>query len=154
MGVGEGPFHVAEHLALKQSVGNGTRIDTHHRLGGAIGKSVYLVGQHILTCAVLARNQDRGIGRGHLLDLMAQSYHRLALAPTHHRSWCSRNLFSTYLTVFHASLFECGEQFGVVPGLHHEVEGPTFHAFHGEGDVGVGSEEHHLHLGKVAFQFR
>ena len=57
-------------------------------------------------------------------------------------------------TMFLASLFECGEQFGIVPRLHHEVEGTSFHAFHGEGDVGVGSEEHHLHLGEVAFQLR
>ena len=55
--------------------------------------------------------------------------------------------------MFLAGRFEGGEQFGVVPGLHHEVEGTAFHAFHGEGDVGVGREEHHLHIREVAFEF-
>ena len=56
-------------------------------------------------------------------------------------------------TMFLASFFQDTQQFGIVPGFHHKVEGTAFHAFHGEGDVGVGREKHHLHLGEVALEF-
>ena len=117
---------------------------------------VNLAGEHLLAGAVLARDEDVGIGGGHLLDNLADAHHRRARAPEHRLLVGQFAL--DFLELLHLALragqvvgpLQGGDQTVVVPGLDHEIDGPVAHGPHRQVDVGIGREEHQLDVGIVA----
>ena len=76
MCIGECALHVAEQLALEESLSDGAGVDSHHWLAAAQAQGMYLAGQHVLAGAVFAGDQHRGIRRSNLVDGLADRRHR------------------------------------------------------------------------------
>ena len=152
-GTGECTFLVTKQFRVDGAFRDGAAV--HGKVLSVLACAILVddLRKYIFTCAALARDEHGGIGGSHFLHHRAQLLHRLALTPAHRGCGFGNGGLPRDLTMFLASFFKDTQQFGVVPRFHHEVEGTAFHAFHGEGNVGVGREEHHLHLGEVAFQF-
>ncbi len=66
---GEGPALVAEQLALDERGGQGGAVDRDDRPVAAAAAVVEGEGDEVLSGARLAEEEDRRVGRGHLLDL-------------------------------------------------------------------------------------
>ena len=85
LGIGESPLHMAEELALEERLGHRAHVDGHQAMAAALRQAVYLAGQHLLARAVLARDEDVGIGGRHLLHHLPELTHGLRVAPVHGR---------------------------------------------------------------------
>lgn len=155
-GVGEGPLDVAEEFALEERFGDGSHIHGDHQFAVARRAVVDLAGEHLLAGAVLARDEDVGIGGRHLLDDLADAHHGGTRSPEH--GLFLRQLALDLLQTLHLALragqrtgvAQGGDQPFVVPGLDHEIDRPVAHGPHRQVDVGIGGEEHHLDVGPVA----
>ena len=157
MGIGEGAFHMAEHLAFEERLGDCADIDAHHLFARALRQPVNLVCEHVFSCSVFACDKHCGIGRSNFFHHVAQILHRIRIAPSHLRfrlifrrahAMCP---YSGIGTMLFKGGFQYCQQFRIVPRFHHEIEGAAFHAFDGESDVGVGGEKHHLHSREMLF---
>ena len=77
VGVGEGPFHVAEQLALDEVLGHGGAVEGDDPLPLAGAVLVDGLGDQLLAGAAFAGDQHGGVGRG---DPLEPVDHRLHLA--------------------------------------------------------------------------
>src|SRR5262249_45102492 len=69
-GPGEGAPLVAEELRFEELLGKRGTVDRDERLSGARGAVVDEPGDDLLAGAGLARDEDRGLGRGDAADLL------------------------------------------------------------------------------------
>ena len=76
LGVGERALDVAEELALEDPLGHAAGVDRHHRPRAARRRRVQRVRHQALAGAVLARDEDVGVGRPHALDDLQHLLHR------------------------------------------------------------------------------
>ena len=90
MGIGERPLYMAEKLAFKKAFGNGAHVHAYHFLAVACGEGMYLAGKHLFTRAVLAGDEDVGIGGRYLFYQHAKLLHDAAFSPVHGRSGACR----------------------------------------------------------------
>jgi hypothetical protein len=74
--VGEGPFFAPEQLALDQRGGDRGAVHAHHRASAPPARVVNLQGEQFFPGAGFPKQQHRGIGRGHLLDLFHHGANR------------------------------------------------------------------------------
>ena len=79
-GVGEGPLHVPEQLALQQRIGQRRDVHRDERLFPPLAMLVQAPGNHLLARAAFAHDQHRGLGIGDLRQLVVQLEHGRALA--------------------------------------------------------------------------
>ena len=162
MRISECPLHVAEQLTFKECFRNGAGIYGYHWFPASEAVGVYFARQYVLAGAVLAGDQYSGFGRSNLLQRLPDGLHGSG-GPPEHRSFAALRMTS----VCHAEAFGCFgrsifphrlpgfipgrsehlDQFVIVPGLHDEVEGPTLHPFHRQGDIGISGKEHYFHFG-------
>ena len=121
-------------------------------------------GEHLFPGAVLAGDQDVGVGGGDFLDHGAEPFHGGGGAPEHgvlggavggEGAFDVAELFGFGAgTAQGEGVTEGGDEFGVVPRFHDEVGGAALHGFHGEVDVGVGGEEDDFDVGGGFLDFR
>ena len=151
MGIGKCALDVAEEFAFEQGLRDGAGVYRHHRLVLPQAPGVNLAGQHVLAGSVLAGDEDGGVGGGDFVQGLADGGHGAGTAPEH--GIFAAGFFVALSVAAHrlaglvAGGGQRGRQFFVVPGLHDEVERPPLHSFDGQGDVGVGREQHDLHFG-------
>ena len=137
-GVGEGALHMAEQLAFEQILGDRAEIDRDQDLVGAARPAVELARDQLLAGAVLAEDQDVGVGRRR----PARSATRPAPSPASGRAGASRRRPTGAgdrrdpLALGHRFLArgaqrgggaDGGEQPLVRPGLGDEVGGAALH---------------------------
>ena len=79
-GVGEGALHMAEQLAFEQILGDRAEIDRDQDLVGAARAAVELARDQLLAGAVLAEDEDVGLGRPGALDQRPDPRHRRRIA--------------------------------------------------------------------------
>ena len=149
MSAGECAFDMAEKLAFKECFGNGAHIDGHHRMTITCRQPVNLACNHFFSRAVLARDQNIGIGIRHFFREHAQLLHRFAVAPKH--AACLGGGGGRYSFVLQRagpeSRLQGFGQFVVVPGFDNEVRSAFFDASHGQLDIGVCRKEYNLYRG-------
>ena len=151
--VGQGPREgaalVAEQLGLEQLARNGPAVDLDDRTVDARTALVDGVGDQFLARAVLAANQDRGIGRRHQRDQVEQ--------PPHRRRRADEPSEPVAPLVAHAEARCLGVQVAMgeglvedrlehceLDGLLDEVEGAFAHGFDGQRHAAVPREHHHF----------
>ena len=78
--IGEGPLDVAEEFAFEQVFAERAHVDADEHLCGAQGAAVDLAGDQLLARAVLAQDQDVGVGGRDLLDGAEHLLHGVRLA--------------------------------------------------------------------------
>ena len=100
--VGERPFDVAEQFAFEERFGHRAHVHRDHQFVAAERTVVYLARQHLLARAVLARDEDIGVGRRYLLDDFADAGHRGTRAPEHRLF--GRQFAFDLLELFHLAL--------------------------------------------------
>ena len=83
MGIGKGPFHVAEEFAFKKCLCKCPHIYTYHRPPHTAAQAVNLPRQHVLSGSVFSGNEHCGICRGYLLHAPAYLLHLRGCAPEH-----------------------------------------------------------------------
>ena len=75
LGVGEGALDVAEELALEDALGEAAGVDGDQRLSTAVRDGVQQLGDDALAGAVLAGDQDVGVGWADPLDQVQDRLH-------------------------------------------------------------------------------
>ena len=86
VGAGEGPFAVAEELALDEVLGQGAAVDRDEGVAGAAALVVEVAGDQLLAGAGLAQDHHAGIGRRDRVDQAADRLHRRGVAD---QQWAS-----------------------------------------------------------------
>lgn len=155
-GIGEGTFHVAEELALEKALGDGAQVDAYQRTAAAPRQAVYFARQQVLARAVFAGDEYTGIGGAHFLYQCPYGAHGLRGSPVHCRCAVAAAVglrgggigLSGFRGILASGIGieQRAHQAGVVPRLHDEVGRAFLDARHGQVDVGIGGEEHHLYL--------
>ena len=151
---------MTEELAFKKRFRDGTGIYSHHGLSATQAVRMDFLCQHILSGTVLTRDEHGGIGRSYLGDGSLDGLHGRTGAPEHggRRRSCGTLLGTGIPVQSLPCLVPCStqhlHQFLVVPRLYDEVECSPFHPFHSQLDIGIGCEEHHLHIGSHLLQLR
>ena len=84
VGVGEGPFFVAEQFAFEQRLGDRRAVDGDERLVAAAAEVVDRLADDFLAGAVFAQDQHGQLGVGHAADRRAQGLDRRAFADQLH----------------------------------------------------------------------
>ena len=84
VGVGEGPFLVAEQLAFEQRLGDRRAVDGDERLIAAAAEVVDRLADDFLAGAVFAEDQHRQVGVGDAANRRAQRLDRRAVADQLH----------------------------------------------------------------------
>ena len=79
-GAGERALDVTEQLGFEQGLARRAEVDRDHRLVGAARQAVDFARDDLLAGAVLAEDQDVGIGRRGALDQRSNALHRRRLA--------------------------------------------------------------------------
>ena len=160
--VGEGALHMAEQLGFEQILGDRAEVDRNQHLVGAARAAVELARDQLLAGAVLAEDQDVGLGRRR----PARPANRPAPSPA---SWPSRGMSppaagaataATRLRSVDRLLARRAQRGGgahgrqqplVRPGLGDEVGGAALHRLDRDLDAGMGGDHHHHRL-RVALQ--
>ena len=85
VGAGERALLVTEELGLDELLGNRGAVDPDERLARPIREVMQPAGNQLFAGARLTEDQDRGVGRRHPRDLLAESAHGPAVAEQ--RRW-------------------------------------------------------------------
>ena len=160
-GVGEGALHMAEQLAFEQILGDRAEIDRDQHLVGAARAAVQLARDQLLAGAVLAEDQDVGVGRPGALDQRPDPRHRRRVAEQGRlAAGAGAAIASTLLALGHhlgargaqgGGGADGGEQPLVRPGLGDEIGGAALHRLDRDADPGMGGDHHHHRL-RIALQ--
>ena len=149
LGVGEGALDVAEQLALEQRVGDAAGVDGDHRAFAAGGDRVEHPGHHPLAGAVLAGDQDVGVGGADPLDQLEHRLHGLGLGDQGGRPLAAQGAVLGLQPLPPAQRppqLDLGahhrQQAGVVPRLLDEVAGAAAHRLHRQLDARPGGHHH------------
>ena len=119
--------------------------------------------QHVLAGSVLAGDEHRGVRGRNLVQGFPDGGHGLGGAPEHEipgragndvrlrharpRSGIAAHRFPGLVPGGGEDL----DELVVLPGFHQEVEGAALHAFHRQGDVGIGRKEDDFHVRRQFF---
>ncbi len=79
-GAGEGAFGMAEQLGFEQGLGGRAEVDRDQRLAAPARQAMDFAGDDFLAGAILAEDQDIGVGRRRALDQRPDALHRFGLA--------------------------------------------------------------------------
>ena len=157
----EGPFFVAEELAVNEFRGNGRAVYLHEGHHGTLRELVDALGHQFLSGAVGAGDEDAGLGGGHLADHFLEVGHRHGFS---HHLPAVDFLFEDF-----GFLDQIGLVRGILQGdedavqvqrLLDEIEGAFLDTVHGRGDIGVAAyhddggldaflDDFYQHLGAV-----
>ena len=152
---------MAEEFAFEERFRDGSCIDGNQRLPAPKTVCMDLPRQHILTGAVFAGDEHRGIRRGNFIYRLLDYGHRFGRTPEH-GSFASpfEALCHVQGNTLRASLWisphrfpglipgrcQCRYQLLIIPRLDDKVEGPPFHSFDGKGDICIRRKKDHFHL--------
>ena len=158
-GVGEGPLHVAEQLALQQRLRQRRAVDGDHRGVLAAAGVVERACDSLLAGAALPGDQDRGVRIGHSLDELPDRLHRRALARdladhaggVHLLSQASDLVAQG--AVLHGTVERQGEG-RHVERLGDEVVGPGPDGLDGRLHAAEGGDHHHRRVRSVGGDLR
>ena len=142
---------MTEQLTLEKSLGNGTCINTNHRLVLSATCCMNLTCKHILTRTILTRNEYRSIGRSNLIHDTMNILHSQRLPPIHTFPYLRLRFLRNLGHRFVCSL-KRGNKFLIIPRLYDEIIGTTFHSLHSQCNISIGSKENNLHFRIHLFQ--
>jgi len=132
MGTGEGPFLMAEQLALNEVCRQCGAIHLDQRLVFAQAQVVNGPGNQLLAGSRFAQDEDRGIAAGYLLDLIEHIFKAIALADNSLMVVFEFNLFLEIgpfrFQLFFERLYLCKGVFsGLSPFIRLFLCGNTIH---------------------------
>ncbi len=147
--IGERALHVAEHLALEQTLGEPAEIDRHQRPGRARRGGVQPLGHDFLAGPVLAADEDVRIGGRHAVHELEDRPHRGGLRDQLGRAVPAQQpilALQPARAPERAAELDLGpqrrQQPGVVPRLLDEVASATPHRLHRLLDAAPGGHHH------------
>jgi hypothetical protein len=159
--VGERALHMPEQLGFEEVLGDRAQVDRDHDIVGAARAAVKLARDELLAGAVLAEDQDIGLGRPGPVDQRIDPAHRGGGAEQRrlaarrrrgdrHRPLALRRHRLARIAQRRGGA-DGGEQPLVRPGLGDEVGGAALHRLHGDVDAAMGGDHHHHRL-RVALE--
>ena len=133
-----------EKLTFEKCVGNGPGIHGDERFSLAQAMLMDLLGQQILSGAVLPCNQHRCIGRSDLEESVTYSGHLVTSTPVHLLLVRPHLFLRRGLHGLISGRRQSRYQLLIVPGLGNEIKGSSSHSLDGQGYVGIGREENNF----------
>src|SRR5262249_13178037 len=147
--VGESAFDVAEEFAFENAFGEAAGVDGDHGLLRAIGHRVKSASDDFFACAMLAGDEDVGVGRTDAGDEIENGLHRGRVGEEGGtRFGAEKAIFGFEARGLAEGLAkvdlraENGEKALILPRLLKEVAGAAAHGFYGDLDGGPGGHDY------------